>query len=235
MISFLRRHRKSIFIATISVFLISTFVGVGGWWFTSRDMDGVVAKVGKSKIEARKFEARVEQYLEAMRSRGTPLDDAGVSQLRRELINDMVVDELLALKADELGLVVTDEELARDIRGTPAFRRGDQFDQDAYFRQVRAIFRESPREYEDSRRKAIKSARVKQLIYRASKPVPAEVDEAFAEVKKSLPAKESAKLTRDAVAQRLHQQRAFELINQLLRQVSAQVEHQIFPDRVNRA
>lgn len=235
MISFLRRHRKSIFLATVSVFLASTFVGVGGWWFTSRDMDGAVARVGKTKIEARKFEARVEQYQEAMRARGTPLDDAGIAQLRRELVNDMVVDEMLAIKADELGLTVTDEELARDIRATPAFRRGDQFDQDAYFRQVRAIFRESPREYEDSRRKAIKSARVKQLIFRVSKPAAAEVDEAMAEAKKALPAKDFAKLTRDAVSQRLHQQRAFELINQCLRQVSSQVEHQIFPDRVNRA
>lgn len=232
MISFLRRHQKSIFAATIAVFLSGTFVGLGGYYFTSRDMDGAVARIGSTKIQANRLNMRVNQYADALRERGTEVDDAQMSRLRREMLNDMMIEEMLALKADELGIKVTDDELSRDIRSTPAFQRGGQFDQDTYFRQVRAIFRETPQEYERSRRKSIKSARVKQLIYRTAKVPGEQVEVVYAEAKKKAKGEEAKKLTKDAVAQTLQQQRAVELINHCLKQLSQSVEHQIFLDRI---
>ncbi len=233
MISFLRKHRKSIFVATISVFLSGTFVGLGGFYFTSRDTDGAVARIGASKIPAQRLLIRVNQYAEALREKGTEIDDAMMSRLKREMLNDMMIEEMMALKADELGLKVTNDELSRDIRATPAFQREGRFDQELYFRQVRAIFRENPQEYERSRRKAIKSGRLKQLIYRMAKLPPTEVDAAYAAVLKTTPKKEAAKITKAAVAQNLQQQRAVELINHCLKQLSARVEHQIWMERVD--
>ena len=233
MISFLRRHQKSIFVATITVFLSGSFVGLGGFYFTSRDTDGAVARIGDSKIPAQRLLLRVNQYADALRQKGTDVDAGMMSRLKREMLNDMMIEEMMALKADELGLKVTNDELSRDIRSTPAFHRDGQFDQDVYFRQVRAIFRENPQEYERSRRKAIKSGRLKQLIYRVAKVPPAEVDAAFAQVVKTAPKKDAAKITKEAVAQNLQQQRAVELINHCLKQLSARVEHQIWFDRVD--
>lgn len=232
MISFLRRHQKSIFVATVSVFLSGSFVGLGGFWFTSRDNDGAVARIGGNKISAQKLLLRVNQYADSLRAKGAEVDDAMMSRLKRERLNDMMVDEMLAIKADELGLKVSNDELARDIRATPAFQREGQFDQDAYFRQVRAIFRETPQEYERSRRKSIKSGRLKQLLYRMAKVAPAEVDAAYAQVLKSSSKKDAAKITKEAVAQNLRQQRAIELINHCLKQLSASVEHQIWMERI---
>jgi|CXWL01.1.fsa_nt_gi hypothetical protein len=233
MISFLRRHQKSIFIATITVFLSGTFVGMGGYWFTSRDMDGVVARIGSAKITTERLFNRVNQYADMLRSKGTEVDDAMMARLKREMLNEMMIEEMLSLKADELGLKVTDDELSRDIRATPAFQRDNQFNQDAYFQQVRSLFRETPQEYERARRKSIKSGRLKQLIYRMAAVPPSEVEAALAEAKKKAPAKEAAKITKEAVAQNLQQQRAVELINYCLRQLSTQVEHQIFSDRID--
>ena len=155
MISFLRRYQKSIFVATISVFLSGTFVGLGGFYFTSRDNDGAVARIGGNKIPAMKLLLRVNQYADALRQKGSEVDDAMMSRLKREMLNDMMIEEMMAIKADELGLKVTNDELSRDIRATPAFQRAGQFDQDVYFQQVRAIFRETPQEYERSRRKSL--------------------------------------------------------------------------------
>lgn len=233
MISFLRKHRKSIFVATISVFISGSFVGLGGFYFTSRDTDGAVARVGSNKIPAQKLLLRVNQYADALRQKGTDVDDAMMSRLKREMLNDMMIEEMMALKADELGLKVTNDELSRDIRATPAFQREGQFDQDVYFQQVRAIFRENPQEYERSRRKAIKSGRLKQLIYRMAKLPPSEVDAAYAQVLKTAPKKDAAKITKEAVAQNLQQQRAVELINHCLKQLSTRVEHQIWFERVD--
>ncbi len=232
MISFLRRHQKSIFVATISVFLSGSFVGLGGFYFTSRDNDGAVARIGATKIPAQKLLLRVNQYADALRGKGTEVDDAMMSRLKREMLNDMLIEEMMALKADELGLKVTNDELSRDIRATPAFQRDGQFDQDVYFRQVRAIFRENPQEYERSRRKAIKSGRLKQLLFRMAKVPPAEAEQAYAQVLKTAPKKDLAKITKEGVAQNLQQQRAVELINHCLKQLSSRVEHQIWFDRV---
>jgi hypothetical protein len=229
--SFLRRHQKSIFAATLSVFFGGMFVGFGGYWFTNRDMQGVVARVGKVKITQEMLATRVDLYADRLREQGTDLDDAKLAQLRREMLNNMMVDEMLALKAEELGLVVTDEELARDIRGTPAFVRGGQFDQDAYFQAVRATFHESPQEYEAERRKAIKTARLKSLFYRLEKVSPDDLHEAYGAVNKG--SYKNFEKEKDAFTQRLQQQRALDLVNYCLHQMQAQVEIQNLLGTVN--
>ena len=43
-----------------------------------------------------------------------------------------------------------------------------------------------------------------------------------------MPKKDADKITRSAVAEALQRQRAVELINQCLRQLSTQVEHQVY-------
>jgi hypothetical protein len=224
MTSFLRRHQKSVFYATLAIFFGGTFVGFGGYWFTNRDMQGVVAKVGKVKISQQTLSTRVDLYVERLRQQGTELDDAKLEQLKHEMLTNMMVDELLALKADELGLVVTDEELARDIRATPGFSRGGQFDQDAYFQAVRSTFHESPQEYEGERRKSIKTARLKSLFYRMSKVAPAELKDLYASANKG--SAKNFEKEKDAFASRVQQQRALELLNYCLRQMQTQVEIQ---------
>jgi len=230
MISFLRRHRKSIFAATLSTFFGGMFVGFGGYWFTDRDLQGAVAKIGKVKISYSRLMTNVNLYSERMREQGTDLDDAKLAQLKREMLNNMMVDEMLALKADELGLVVTDEELARDIRATPAFVRGGQFVAEEYFAAVRSRFRQSPQEYERERRKAIKTARLKSLFYRVAKVSPAELREVYGEVNKG--SLKNFEKEKGDFAARLQQQRALELVNHCLRQMQTQVEVANLLDRV---
>lgn len=229
MISFLRKHRKSIFAATLSVFFGGMFVGFGGYWFTDRDTDGVVARVGREKIPYQELAVRVDGYAERLREQGVELDDEKLSVLRREMLNNMLVDEMLALKADELGLVVTDDELSRDIRATPAFARGGRFDQDAYFQAVRAMFRQSPQEYERGRRKALKAARLKGLLFRLEKVSPAELKDLYAAANKG--SLKDFDKQKDAFASRVQQQRALELVNHCLRQMQTQVEIQNYLGR----
>ncbi len=231
MISFLRRHQKSIFYAVLAVFLSGIFVGLGGYWFTSRDMDGVVARIGENKITGTRFSVRVNQFADALRERGTELTDENVTRLRREVVQDMVVEEILADQALALGLVVTDAELARDIQGTPGFQRNGRFEQDAYFMQVRQVFRESPQQYETHRRRAILAARVKQLVFRMAKVSPQEVREAYAADKKGV--MKDFEKDKNAYTSRLQQQRALDLINHWLRQVGSTLDHQVFQDRVD--
>ncbi len=229
MISFLRRYQKTLFIAVITIFLIGTFVGLGGYLFTSNDMSESVASVGSSKIPYSRFIANVNRYVDAVRGRGTDVTDAMVRQIKQELVRDMIVDELLLVKADEYGIVVTDAELARDVRNTPVFQRGGSFSEEAYFQAVRQLFRETPQSYEENRRRTMRTSKLKQLIFQSAKLTPAELKELYArEHKGSLKDFEKDKA---AFASNAQQKRALDLINYYLRQLSTQVEVRSFLDQ----
>ncbi|OGR85461.1 MAG: hypothetical protein A3J74_09935 [Elusimicrobia bacterium RIFCSPHIGHO2_02_FULL_57_9] len=229
MISFLRRYRKVLFIAVIAIFLIATFVGLGGYLFTSRDTSSAVASVGPAKIPYSRYIARVNQYAEVLRSRGTEVNDEMIKELKRAMLQEMIVDELLVSKASEMGIMVADEELARDIRNTPAFQRDGNFSQEAYFFAVRRSFGDTPEAYEGQRRLQIKTAKFKQLLYHSAKLTPAEVDAAFKRAQDSYAKEHKGSLkgftaTKEAVAGQEQQQKALELINYYLRQLAGQIQ-----------
>lgn len=229
MSSFLRKHQKSIFIATITIFFGGMFVGFGGYMLTNRDNQGVVARVGDVKISYDSLMTRVNLYADRMREQGTELDDAKLKALKFEMLQNMAADEVLDIKARQLGFVVTDEELARDIRSTPAFNRGGQFDQDAYFQAVRATFHESPQQYEAERRKAIETARLKSFFYRLVKISPDELREDYAAAHKG--SMKNFDKQKDAFAADLQQRQALELVDYCLRQMQPQVDYQNFLSR----
>jgi peptidyl-prolyl cis-trans isomerase D len=222
MISLLRRYHRALFIAVIAIFLIGTFVGLGGYLFTSRDMTGAVASVGEEKIPYERYAVRVNQYLEALRSRGTDVTDELTKEVKQGMLRDMIVDALLEKKADEMGIVVTDGDLARDIQSTPAFQQNGQFSQDLYFNAVRQIFHQTPERFERERRVSMKTARLKQLIYQSAKLTPEQVKEQYAAANKGN--LKNFEKERAAFAAKAQQQRALDLINYYLRQLSAQVE-----------
>lgn len=222
MFSFLRRFQKPFFVAIVVVFLIGTFVGLGGYLFTSRDMQGTVASVGKTKIPYTVFVTRVNQYADAMRSKGADLGDKELAEIKQGMLRDMIVDELLQQKAEDMGIEVTDLELANEIKSTPGFQRGGQFSQDLYYGALRQVYRETPQQYEESRRKYIRSQKFKQMVYQSAKVTPDELKDLYAKSNKN--SMKDFEKNREAFASRVQQQRAIDLINYYLRQLSQQVE-----------
>lgn len=229
MMGFLRRYKTTLFVATIAIFLIGTFVGLGGYLFTSRDMSGAVAQVGPTKIPYEQYVTRVNQYEDALRSRGADVTDDMTKEIKQGVLREMIVDELLQQKADEMGIVVTDGELARDIQTTPAFQQDGQFNQQLYFARVRQVFHDSPEAFEKDRRKALKAQKVKQMIYHAAKMTPDEVAQAYkAAHKGSMKDFEKDKAQFEAKAQ---QARALDLINYYLKQLAQTVEIRTYLDQ----
>jgi len=223
MISFLRRHQKSIFAATLTIFFGGMF-GFGGYWFERRDLQGIVARVGATKITYATLLNQVQLYEEQARQRGKELTPEQETQLKSEILQSMMVDEMLALKADELGIAVTDEELARDIRSVPAFRRSGQFDQDVYIMTIHERFHMTPQEFEEERRKSLKAGKLKDLFLRASKIAPAELRETYAAANKG--SLKNFDKEKGEFLYQLEQQRALALLNRCLQQMQATVEIQ---------
>ena len=224
MISFLRRHQKSIFAGTLTIFFGGMFVGFGGYWFDKRDLQGVIAKVGDVKIQESTLQVQIDAFEEQARAQGKEPTDAQITEYKHNLLQGMIVDEMLSQKADQLGLVISDEELAREIRSVPAFNHDGRFDQDAYISLIRNRFRMTPQEFEANQRKALKSALLKNLILRTAKVPASELAAAYAAANKG--SMKDFDKYKDAVMGQLGQQRALGLLNHLLQQMQAQIEVQ---------
>ncbi len=226
MISLLRKYRKPLFVAVIIIFLGGTFVGLGGYLFTSRDMTESVAVVGSTKIPYSRFLTRVNSYVDALREQGGDVTDELVGEVKRNMLRDMIVDELLLRKADEMGVVVTDEELARDIRSTPAFQAGGAFNDAAYIQAVRSVYHNTPSVYEKQRRRTMRTNKFKQLIFQSAKITPVELKKAYANGNAG--SMEGFEEKRKEFERRAQQEKALQLINYYLRQISTQVEVKSF-------
>lgn len=229
MIKFLSRHRKPIFISIVIVFLLGIFVGLGGYFFSSADVSETVAEVGGKKIPYATFVMQTGRIVDRMREQGTEISDDVQKRVKQEVLQEMIIEELLAQKAAEMGIAVTDLELASEIHHTPAFQRGGAFDQRTYFQSVRYLFRMSPRQYEEMRRKSILSLKLRQFVFLAAKLTPAEILGAYQERNDgSVKDFESKKAE---FANGLQQERALHLLNFYLRSLSTRVDIRSFLDQ----
>lgn len=222
MISLLSRHRRTLFIATIAVFLAGTFVGLGGYLLGKGGNSQAVATVGSTSIPYSRYLTRVNQYSEALRSRNQDVSDDMLKKIKVETLRDMVVEEILLIKADELGLAVTDEELARSIRAYPAFQVGGEFSPQAYRRAVYSNFRDTVQGYEDMQRRGLKTSRLRQLVYQSATLTPAELRQLYAQAHKG--SLKGFEKDQKAFAPRAQQARALDLLNLIIKQVLSQVE-----------
>ncbi len=113
------------------------------------------AKVNGTDIPMLEFERELQamqnQYQELYR---VELTDDLRRELRRDVVDQMVLREALRQQAGDAGYYVSDERLAESIRSTPAFQVGENFSADSY----RAILQANgmtPTLYEAQQREAL--------------------------------------------------------------------------------
>lgn len=136
MISWMQRHKKwlviTIWISTIA-FVGAGFVGWGSYDYGSKS--GVVAVVGDREVSVneyqREYSSLYEQYA---RMFGQQFNQEMADQLKlKEAAYNLTVQKNLILAfADDLGLDVTDEEIAKELVKIPAFIKDGKFDKDTY-------------------------------------------------------------------------------------------------------
>jgi hypothetical protein len=216
MIRWLVNYRKPIFIATVAVFLIGIFVGLGANLLINNDAANFIADVGGEKIPRSRYEVEVRNYEERLRSNKRDVTPEMEQQIKNEVFRDLVVEALFAQEAEKLGLAVPDAEVAADIRQT--FTREGQFDQQAYFYAVQNQYHMNPEQYEAMRRRSLLAFKYRELLQRTAKVEPEEVREAYLKQRGSM--KEFDKKKPELQAQ-LQQERALETLNYALRQLAA--------------
>jgi len=220
MISFFSRHRRVIFIGTVAIFLLGIFVGLGAYVFTGDSMDAV-ASVGGKKIPYQRFQQNVNRYMDSLKDSGTELNDIMVRGVRQEVFREMIIEELLSQQASELGIRVTDFEVAMEIQNTPQFMQGRNFDPRVYYTYIVNELHMSPSEYEASRKQARLATKYKQFLYSNIKTAPEELKAYYLAKNKDLKNFEKEK---DKYLEDITREKFAQVANFLLKQLMVRKE-----------
>ncbi len=167
MITWMQRHKKwlviTIWISTIA-FVGAGFVGWGSYDYGSKG--GAVAVVGDREVSVeeyqREYSSLYEQYARIF---GEQFNQEMADNLKlRDAAYQMVIQKNLILSfADELGLDVTNEEIAKQLVAIPGFIKDGKFDKDTYI-QVLNQNRTNPTTFEDSLKRDLLLQKVESIF-----------------------------------------------------------------------
>lgn len=163
MIKAMRKHAKYFYFLFFIVILTFIFWGVGGVDNTGERE--VIAEVGKYKIPAREFWRTYERtsrfYREIYKDRFEEI--IKTMNLKEQILNSMVSEYILLIKAQEMGINISDQELQDAIIHEPMFMKDGVFDNEIYVNRLR-LNRLSPEAYENLKRKELTIKKMRRLI-----------------------------------------------------------------------
>jgi len=167
MITWMQKHKKwlviTIWISTIA-FVGAGFVGWGSYDFGSKG--GAVAVVGDRQVSVdeyqREYSSLYDQY---SRMFGEQFNQEMADKLKlKDAAYKLVIQKNLILSfADELGLDVTNEEIAKQLVQIPGFIKDGKFDKETYIR-VLGQNRTNPTDFEESLKRDILLQKVESLF-----------------------------------------------------------------------
>lgn len=141
MLDILRQGAQSWGIKILFGIIIAVFVLAFGMDRSQTDRTTVVATVNDSPIQFQPFQERLQRSLELARSQNPGLTPEVLAQMgfKRQILEQMIIEELMLQQAAKLGLTVSKEELAKEIHLIPAFQsEGNVFDPASYQDVLRA-------------------------------------------------------------------------------------------------
>ena len=134
MFDFVHGNKKLIQIILALIILPFAFWGVDSYNQSGSSAE-VVATVDDAKITQREFDNGLRQQQDRLRQMlGANFDPAMLDspEIRRAVIDNLVVQRLLTERAKAIGLVVSDAQMARVIQGIEAFQDNGKFDKKRY-------------------------------------------------------------------------------------------------------
>ncbi len=164
----MRSNARSSLIAVIFGAIIITFVfsfGRGSSGFRTRTPETWAARVNGDLVTASDFvQAYSNRFRQQAQMRGGKYtaEQAKQDNLKKETLKGLVDQELIAQQAGELGIVVSDTEVADAIARSPQFQQDGKFDFDYYKRLVENGYGMSITRFEEAYRRDLLRAKVVQ-------------------------------------------------------------------------
>jgi peptidyl-prolyl cis-trans isomerase D len=166
MLDVMRSNAKSSLIALIFGAIILTFIfsfGRGSSGFRTRTPETWAARVNGELVTASDFtQAYSNRFRQMSQMRGGKYttDNAKQDNLKAETLKGLVDQELIAQQADDLGIRVSDAEVADAIVRNPQFQQDGKFDFDYYKRLVENGYGMSVKRFEEAYRRDLLRGKV---------------------------------------------------------------------------
>ncbi|MDY6906157.1 MAG: SurA N-terminal domain-containing protein [Thermodesulfobacteriota bacterium] len=165
MLQLMRKKASSVLIKGILSIIVLAFIFMGVGNFRERRMTKAAVVNGKI-ITARQFQNRYYQLRENYRRQfGGQLNDELLKMLnlKEQAMDQLIAEALLLQKADEMGLRVSDRELAAAIKQMDVFQRNGVFDKAFYNAQLQRN-RLTPENFETLTRRDMLTSKLRSLI-----------------------------------------------------------------------
>lgn len=218
------REGSAYFIKGVMLVVVLAFIGtifvVWGVKSTPGDLTrrGVVATVAGTDITVEDYQQALRQQIEVYRQLfGDKLDDKLLESLNlKQQVVEQLVRRLLVLQyAERIGVWVSAEELADEIRRMPVFGGKDGFSRQRYLDILKAN-RLTPERFEAEMRRTMTERKMEALIRGAVKVSEAEARDAFRQIHRQVtveviqfPAGDEGKRLADKVTLALGQGKSF--------------------------
>lgn len=176
MLNFMRKHARSWIVKILLGLVIIVFI----FYFGStrgRDKAQSLAIVNDRSITYGEFRQEYQNLIDLYRQRlGEAFNDELIKNmnLKKQVLDSLVNQNILLEKALEMNVVVTDEEVRNSIATFPAFQRDGVFDNRLYQQALR-YKRMKPEEFENLQRKSLIIAKVEAVFRESAKASEQEV------------------------------------------------------------
>lgn len=162
MMNFVRKNVRT-FLWCIAIAFIG---GVFLWNFSTQRLVDCVVKVNRSKISYTSFldsvNVRIRNWYD--QNPETELSDDQRKEIKSEVLNSLIQEELLLQEAKKYRIYVSQSEVINTIRSLPQFQREGKFDPQLYFYILQNYFRTEPAVYEAYLKRVIINQKMRDLI-----------------------------------------------------------------------
>ena len=164
---FVRRHAKTILSVVAAVFIIGIF-------YMNYQAQGPTAiKINRTKISYDDYHQTFTRRLDRERDeRETPLSTDDISNIKQNVLAQMVQDELIIQRADKFGVKVPDEIISSSIMSMPAFQQDGRFSRNIYERVLAMYYKMSRLDFENDLRRSIKKQFYRDMMLAAARCLP---------------------------------------------------------------
>ena len=166
MLRFMRRHKRSAVVKGLLVIIILVFVGWGVGSYEQARQTASVAIVNGIPITVAELNRAHQNLLQTYQELyGAAYSPELVRQLdlQGRVLDELITAALLIGEAQQLGLRVSDQEVADSIRGIGVFSPDGRFDKEVYLRFLR-ISQLTDQEFVEQQRKVLLVQRVESLV-----------------------------------------------------------------------
>ncbi|MDR1400734.1 MAG: SurA N-terminal domain-containing protein [Endomicrobium sp.] len=157
MMNFLRKHKRIIFIVTITTFIGSFIPNL----FYS---ENYIAKVNGVKIPLRTLNSVTILHLQSIKKmKNKQITEKDLNEIQTRLTKFLVDKEILYQQSKLYGIVVSNEELKTYLQGLEVFKNNNTFNKQKYYSVLKFV-QMTPKEYETILRKQICENKLKTIL-----------------------------------------------------------------------